>query len=271
MVLARLPRWAAVLLLAGALGMPLSAPGPVLAISEAEALRKLQVIPVFLVANDKGVPIPIPRDKNLILPLYLDRAMAQRQVAIALKANPGLRLQALAVPMNVANERVAAMRKSLKPGYTLVAPLVPLPKDLDQAGAILRKQGVSEKQIREGLNVPVFFTKPFLTLKTPQGERGVFFLSYEELQKALARLPNRASLQPQVADITAALREIVAAKQDIFLFYPTAEYFKLVQEQQKGRAAPPVARAGAAAKASSAPRTAGPLPLAAPPPPLPKP
>ena len=78
----------------------------------------------------------------------------------------------------------------------------------------------------------MFFTKPFLTITTPEGPRGVFFFSYENLENALAKLPagDRDKLKPQVADLTAVLREIINASTDSFTIYPTPEYFRLLKE-----------------------------------------
>ena len=59
--------------------------------------------------------------------------------------------------------------------------------------------------------MPVFFTKPFLNVQTPEGPRGVFVFSYAELQKGLAKVPTREQLKPQVADLSAVLREIIKA------------------------------------------------------------
>jgi hypothetical protein len=224
---------------------PVLLPRPAVAIPEAEAIKKLAVIPVFLLTNDQGVPLPIPRDKTLILPLYLERSMAERELANFNKANPKLKAQVLALPLNVATEKVDELNKQLKDGRTLVAPIVTREQDRQQAVAILKKQGLSDKQIQEGLNTPVFFTKPFLTINTPEGQRGVFFFRYDELQKALAAVPDNKKLEPQAADLTAALREIINAKDDVFVFFPTPEYFSLVEEQQKlqqkGGAAKPAA------------------------------
>ncbi|MFZ9229847.1 MAG: hypothetical protein ACO23C_04900 [Prochlorococcaceae cyanobacterium] len=204
-----------------------------LAIPEAEAIKKLSVIPVFVLTNDQGVPLPIPRDKTLILPMYLERSMADRELANFRKANPQLKAQVLALPLNVATEKVDELNKQLKDGRTLVAPIVTRDQDREQAVAILKKQGLTDKQIQDGLNTPVFFTKPFLTINTPEGQRGVFFFRYDEMQKALAALPDAKKLEPQAADLTAALREIIKAKDDVFVFFPTPDYFNLVQEQQQ--------------------------------------
>ena len=209
------------------------APAPLLAIPEADALKKLAVIPVFVLTNDQGVPLPIPKDKLLILPLYLDRSQADREVANFNKSNTQIKARVLPIPLNVANEKAEELNKQLKDGRSLVAPVVGREPDRQQAIAILKKQGLSDKQIQEGLNTPVFFTKPFLTINTPQGPRGVFFFRFEDLQKALANVPDTKKPEPQAADLTAAMREIIKAKDDVFVFFPTPEYFQLVQEQEK--------------------------------------
>ena len=203
------------------------------AIPEAEAIKKLSVIPVYILVDSKGAPLPIPRDKTLILPLYLDRSVAETELANFLKANPKRKAQLLPVPLNVANERVEQINKQLKDGVTMVAPLVPRRVDREQAIAILKKQGLTDKQIQEGLDTPVFFTKPFITINTPEGARGVFFFRYEDLQKAISGTTSTGKIDVQAMDLTAALREIIKAKDDVFVFFPTPDYFKLVQEQQQ--------------------------------------
>ncbi|NDC34103.1 MAG: hypothetical protein EBZ51_01640 [Synechococcaceae bacterium WB9_2_112] len=203
------------------------------AIPEAEAVKKLAVIPVFVLANDQGVPLPIPRDKTLILPLYLERSQANSELANFQKGNPQIKAQVLALPLNIATEKIEQLNKQLKDGRTLVAPVVSRDQDRKQAIAILKKQGLSDKQVEEGLSTPVFFTKPLLTLNTPQGPRGVFFFRYDDMEKALGALQDSKKLEPQAADLTAALREIIKAKDDVFIFFPTPEYFALVKEQQQ--------------------------------------
>jgi hypothetical protein len=204
---------------------------PAQAIPVADAVRKLEVIPVFVLTDPKGIPLPIPKEKALLLPLYLEKAKADAELAALLKANPQLKATVMAIPLNVMNERVVDLNKQLKDkSKPLVAPVLGNPADRQQAVKLLKAQGLTEQQINEGLSVPVFFTKPFLTLSTPQGPRGVFFFSYRDLQNGLAKVPDSAKLQPQVADLTAVLREIIKAKDDSYLIFPTVEYFRLVQK-----------------------------------------
>jgi hypothetical protein len=131
------------------------------------------------------------------------------------------------------NEKVVELNKQLKDkSKPLVAPVVMNDADIKQAYTLLKKEGLSDEEIKKGLNVAVFFTQPFLTLNTPDGPRGVFFLSYDELQKALSNVPEaeRSKLKPRVADLTAVLSQISKAKEDSFVIFPTKEYFRLVEE-----------------------------------------
>jgi hypothetical protein len=136
------------------------------------------------------------------------------------------------MPLNVALERVQDLNKKLK-DRKLLSPVIAAPADLVQARTLLSKQGLDEKTIREGLSVPVFFTKPLITAKTPQGERGLFFFDYASLQKAMASIPDRSKLTIQAADLSAVMDQIVKQKNDLYAFYPTTEYFRLVQERSK--------------------------------------
>jgi Tic22-like family len=238
-----LPLCAAGLIGSAALTTLLSSAQSALAIPEADAIKKLQVVPVFVLTDAKGVPLPIPRDKNLVLPLYLESAKANQQLAALQKSNPTLKAQVVAIPLNVMNAKVTELNQQLKDkSKPLVAPIVINEGDRQQAVTLLKAQGLTEKQINEGLNVPVFFTKPFLTISSPEGPRGVFYLSYETLQNSLAKLSasDREKLKPQVADLTAVLREIIKAKDDNYIIFPTPEYFRLVKEtQDKGKASKP--------------------------------
>ena len=237
-------RFAAAVAALGLASAGLAVSNPALAIPEDQALRKLEVIPVFVLVDENGLPLPIPREKDLLLPLYLESSAANQQLNGLKKSNPTLKVSVAAVPLNGMNTKITELNKQLKDKTKpFVAPVVVSTADRQQALTLLKAQGLTEKQINEGLSVPVFFTKPFLTITTPQGPRGVFYLSYQDMQAGIAKLPaaDRDKLKPQVADISAVLREIIKAKDDNFVIYPTTEYFRLVQETQakQGKGTPP--------------------------------
>ena len=66
----------------------LSQAGPARAIPEADALKKLAVIPVFLITNEQGSPLPIPQGDKLVLPMFMEQDRAQKELEAFNKANP---------------------------------------------------------------------------------------------------------------------------------------------------------------------------------------
>jgi len=190
------------------------------AIPEQEALDKLSVIPVHLLVDAKGVPLPIPNKTTLLLPLYLDRQRALGELQRIHSSHPDLQVQLATLPLSQANAVVAGLKKDLKPAYTLSAPVIPRRQDLEQATVLLRQKGLSDSQIKQGLTVPIFFTRPFLTSQTPEGERGLLFLNYEDLQKALSSQPSLPR-RVEAADITAILHRLMQTQQDLFVFLPS--------------------------------------------------
>jgi hypothetical protein len=205
------------------------------AIPEAEAYKKLQVIPVFVITDLNRVPMPIPRDKDRLLPLYLESSQANLELAAFNKSNPTVKAIVTAVPLNVMLEKVAELNKQLKDKTKPFVPSVMVSQaDRQQAVALLKAEGLTEKQILEGLTVPVFFTKPILPITTPDGPRGVFFLNYGELQRFLSQVPesDRGRFKPQVGDLSGVLQEIIKSPKDNFVIFPTPDYFRLVKEGQ---------------------------------------
>ena len=218
--------------LAALASLPVSiASAPALAIPEDAALKKLAVIPVFLLTSEQGVPLPIPRGDSLILPMFLQKDRANQELLTFEKANPNAKAKVSAIPMNVANDKVNVMNGKLKEsGKQIVTPVVGSKADMDQAVAILEKQGVSKADIQKGLSIPVFFHKPFLTIKTPEGSRGVFFMTYKDATAAAGKVQGT---KPEIlaVDLTNALAQIVEEKEDRFVFYPTPAFFALMKDQ----------------------------------------
>jgi hypothetical protein len=205
---------------------------PARAIPEAEALRKLSVVPVFILTSPEGTPLPIPRDNGLVLPMYIEQARAQKELEMFRKSNPSVQARVLPVPLNIANEKVAEINSRLK-DKKLLAPVIVNEEDFARAVQMLKRQGVPDKDISEGLSVPVFFSKPFITVNTPKGTKAVFFLSYADAERAAARLKD-TKVELLAADITVALQQMVQQQQDSFLFYPTQAFFDLMQQPAPG-------------------------------------
>ena len=204
------------------------------AIPESDALKKLEVIPVFVITDAKGIPLPIPRRDSLVLPLYLEKERAYQELESLMEANPGLTAGVTPVPLNRMNEKIVELNNQRRDkSKKLIAPVVMNDEDIAKANRLLRDEGISQEEIEKSLNVAVFFTQPFLTLNTPNGPKGVFFLSYRDLEDALKRLPEeeRRILKPRAADLTAVLKEITKAEEDSFVIFPTREYFRLTEEK----------------------------------------
>jgi hypothetical protein len=252
---------------------------PAQAIPEAEAMKKLAVVPVFVLTDSKGVPLPIAKDKTLVLPLYLEKTRAEAELAMLQKANPSLLAKLAAIPLGTMITKVKQLQLQLKDrSRTLVAPVISNPADRQQASLMLKQQGLSDKQIQAGLAVPVFFTKPLLSLsitqpagktQAPTEPKLVFFMSYASLQAAIAKVPSakRASLKPQVADLSAVMRQIIQSPQDRYVIFPTADYFQLVQKQNQQR---PGSRAQPQLLVPSQPSSPAPGPSPSQPPSSPK-
>ena len=225
-------RWRAIAMAALA-SLPVAiASAPALAIPEEAAVKKLAVVPVFLLTSEQGIPLPIPRGDNLILPMFLQKDRANQALTTFEKANPNAKAKISALPMNVANAKVNEMNIKLKEsGKQIVTPVVGSKADMDQAVAILQKQGVSKEDIQKGLSIPVFFHKPFLTIKTPEGSRGVFFMTYQDATTAASKVQGT---KPEImaVDLTNALAQIVDDKEDRFVFYPTKAFFALMKDQK---------------------------------------
>jgi len=115
------------------------------AIPESEAIKKLEVIPVFVITDAKGVPLPIPRGKELVLPLYLESSKANEQLEALRRSNPSINASVVAIPLDQMNQKVVELNQQLKDkDKRLVAPIVGNDGDRIQAVKILREQGLTQ-------------------------------------------------------------------------------------------------------------------------------
>ena len=56
---------------------------------------------------------------------------------------------------------------------------------------------------------------------------------------AMAAIPDRNKLTVQAADLSAVMDQIVKQSKDTYAFYPTPEYFRLVEQQSRAKGAGP--------------------------------
>ena len=221
--------------------LPLLAPTlPLRAIPEADALKKLYVITVFIITDDKGRPIPSPGlsegDNQLPLPLFLDQLRAKKELESINKSLPEMKARVTPVPLSVILEDVKTVNSKLQ-GKKFVPLVISQGSDRDKAVELLRKSGVSEKDITQGLQVPVFFSEPNISINTPKGPKIVFFLSYDDAFSAINQIKDK-KMELMVSDFFQVLDRIIKTKDDLFMFYPSKFFIKSVQELQKGSSAP---------------------------------
>ena len=169
-------RWRAIAIAALA-SLPVSmASAPALAIPEEAALKKLAVIPVFLLTSEQGIPLPIPRGDNLILPMFLQKDRANQELVTFEKANPNAKAKVSAIPMNVANAKVNEMNIKLKDkGKQIVSPIVGSTEDMNQAVSILEKQGVSKGRHSKRAVCTCFLPQALLDDQNPRRQPGRLF------------------------------------------------------------------------------------------------
>ena len=220
---------------------------PVLAIPEELAIKKFEVVPVFVLVDGRGIPMSIAQDKTLLVPLYLDSQQANSRLSEVRNQVASSNASVVAIPLPVIIDKINKLNLQLRDkSMPMVGVVYGSQVDRERAVAMLRSSGLTDNQISRGLTIPVFFTRPSLIMQTSQGRRAVFYMSYQDLQKGISALSlaDRSRVEPQVADINALLREMVQAKDDNFVIYPTSEYFRLVQDTQNQ--AKPTAGTGAA-------------------------
>ena len=212
---------------------------PAMAIPKEKALEKLNTVSVFLIVDKDNNPVHLKLGEQLIQKVYLDLDYAQDQLKGA-RRRPSNKNKGLKVYVTTfgtvwsaldTHNASTAVPSSSKLALTVVSSA----KDRELAVALLRNEGLSEKEIQDGLNAPVFFTDPPLATQTAEGLRTLLFLGYNDLLEARAKasdpLLNKAAIK--VADINNILQVIIAADQDSYVFYPTKDTRRITEAVQE--------------------------------------
>ena len=224
-----------------AAALNLSLIAPVMSISLEDTQKKLDVVAVFVLVDDRGDFYQISQGDMQIVPLYLRLSDADSQLKQFLESNKSSKARIAAYSLNVFNKKTADLRKLVaEKGKRLETPVVIPEADMTKGRDILREEGLSDANIASGLRVPVFFAEPMVVGTDSKGKkREIFFMSFSQLQQAVSVFPEdeRSKLKIRVADLQVVLESIQRDKEDRYIFMPTEDYSKIRKEMLESKGA----------------------------------
>jgi Tic22-like family len=199
----------------GIVGSTLLGPSPIdnmsaLALPETQIVEKLDIVPVFTIADAQGVAVvnsvtqqgqSTPISVGLI---FISQRDAQSFINRELKANnPQLASTARVIPLSLGKIYQLSRANKDKPNE-LQFDYIATPQQVESAKTLLRQAG---QQVNEFNGVPLFYAKVGTdngVLTFQQGQKQVipFFFNKEELQAEVDRFKQQ---QPNVADIKIAV------------------------------------------------------------------
>ena len=223
-----LVRWGVTLGLVGStlLGTVFIGNVPVLALSEQQIKEKLDGVPVYLITNDKGLPLsrPLPEAQNGQKPggsvtgVYLSRQEAQafiNELRNAKGKDPKIEemvksLQVTAVPLGVIYQQLQASKN--QPNRLLFA-FKPVDQEIKGAVDLLRQSGQKVDQFK---SVPVFAVrfapdKGYVPIKLTSDKEQLIplFLSKQDAQGLLNQVkPQFPKADIQVIDVDGVIKTL---------------------------------------------------------------
>jgi Tic22-like family len=223
-----LVRWGVTLGLVGStlLGTVFIGNIPVLALSEQQIKEKLDGVPVYLITNDKGLPLsrPLPEAQNGQKPggsvtgVYLSRQEAQafiNELRNAKGKDPKIEemvksLQVTAVPLGVIYQQLQASKN--QPNRLLFA-FKPVDQEIKGAVDLLRQSGQKVDQFK---SVPVFAVrfapdKGYVPIKLTSDKEQLIplFLSKQDAQGLLNQVkPQFPKADIQVIDVDGVIKTL---------------------------------------------------------------
>lgn len=225
---------------------------PAEALTEAQALERLNGIPVFTITDDKGAPLlgSSPKkgaDKSTqVLLFFLNPDDAQLTLNQIKKSNPtvGSKAKILIRSMNDAYDVI----KKNQDKKEIAFQIVPAQASVDSARTILTSQGKPADKLP---NVPVFFAtggkdkdQGLLTLEQNGKQLVPFFFDQKDLQSLIDRAKQQqpdvaSSTKIQVTSLFQVLDSMVATKEnkpnpdtERFTFVPSRNAFEYVVKNQ---------------------------------------
>jgi hypothetical protein len=260
-----LVRWGLALSLfgGGMIAAPVLQPPAAIAMTEAEALKRLESVPVFAITNQQGVPIlasvPSPKDKTKqiqVATFFLSQQDALSLVSNLKSQKPDVGKDAKVVPLSL-RQAYEIKTKNKDKAATLAFDFIPQKSQVDAALAILKQEGKDVKQFND---VPLFFAvggaeKGILTLEQGKEKIIPFYFNKQDLQVMLddAKKNNMklaSSTKIQVTSLSQVMESLLKDKSQ------TANQITLVPDraalqyavQQQGGQKPGAAPAGGGQK-----------------------
>jgi hypothetical protein len=267
------------------IGSAVVKPPIAVAIPEADALKRLDPVPVFAVANQEGVPIlgsvPNPKDKTKqvqFMTFYMSQQDAQGLVTLLKTQKPDIGKNARVVTLSMRQAYDIKIKNKDK-AESLVIEFQPSKQQVDAAIAVLKQNGQNVKDFKD---IPAFYAvggkdKGLLTIEQGKNKVIPFYFNKQDLQGMLDQLKQK---DPKLSSTTTvqvtSLSQLVSALmkdnstgiQQITLVPDRASLEYALQQQKAAGGNKPAAGAKPPAPATSpAAAPTAPAPQAQPSPP----
>ncbi|AKG23425.1 Tic22 family protein [Calothrix sp. 336/3] len=252
-----LVRWGAVLGFVGStlVTTVVSGIAPVLALPEQQIKEKLDTVPVFLITNDKGLPLSRPlKDKNgkengSVTGVYMSKQDAQSfitELRNVKDKDPKMtemvkNLQVTAVPLGLIYQQLQQTKNQQN---RLVFAFKPVDQEVKGAIELLKASGQDVKQFK---SVPVFGVrfapdKGYVPIKLGSENKDYIplFLSKQDAQNLLSQVkPKFPKADIQVIDVDGVIKTLQDKNEDWLkqvIFFPSAEARQYLQTLPKNNA-----------------------------------
>lgn len=267
------------------IGSAVVKPPIAVAIPEADALKRLDPVPVFAVANQQGVPIlgsvANPKDKTKqvqFMTFYMNQQDAQGLVTLLKTQKPDIGKNARVVTLSMRQAYDIKIKNKDK-AESLVIEFQPSKQQVDAAIAVLKQNGQDVKDFKD---IPAFYAvggkdKGLLTIEQGKNKVIPFYFNKQDLQGMLDQLKQK---DPKLSSTTTvqvtSLSQLVSALmkdnstgiQQITLVPDRASLEYALQQQKAAGGNKPAAGAKPPAPATSpAAAPTAPAPQAQPSPP----
>jgi hypothetical protein len=240
-------------LLGGAvIGPDLVRPQAVVAIPEADALKRLEPIPVFAVTNKEGVPIlatlPNPKDKTKkvqVATFFMSQQDAQSLVTALKTKKPEIGKDAKVVALSM-RQAYDIKTKNKTKADAVVFEFLPPKQQLDAAVAVLKQNG---QDVKEFPDIPLFFAvggkdKGVLTIEQGKNKVIPFYFNRQDLQGMLDQLKQRdpklsSTTKVEVTSLSKVLDSLLkdtGTNMQQITLVPDRAALQFALEQQKGAA-----------------------------------